>query len=147
MMIRAAAARDTERLAALHAESFGEARWTRQQIADSLALATTQAWLLEKDNIPQGFILCQVAGEEAEILTFCVSPSLRRHGAGQQLLNAVLASAKSKNIRRVFLEVAVDNEAALALYEKASFRQNGKRRGYYKRGGETVDAVMLSLDL
>jgi len=146
-MIRAASASDTAKLAALHGESFGDARWSSQQIADSLALATTQALIIEEAGTPQGFILCQLAQDEAEILTLCVSPSLRRNGAGRQLVEAALASAKSKNIRRVFLEVAVDNEAALALYKKTGFRQNGKRPGYYQRGAKTVDAVMLSLDL
>ncbi|MGB9153323.1 MAG: GNAT family N-acetyltransferase, partial [Alphaproteobacteria bacterium] len=108
---------------------------------------TTQAWVVGEDGISQGFILCQIAGDEAEILTFCVSPSARRRGAGQSLLASLLATAKQQNVSRVFLEVAADNQVALALYEKAGFRPNGKRTGYYRRGEHAVDAVMLGLDL
>jgi ribosomal-protein-alanine N-acetyltransferase len=142
-----ATGKDAALLAALHAESFGAARWSLAQIADSVALATTEAWVADEGGVLQGFILCQLAGDEAEILTFCVSPAARRKGAGRRLLDAALAAAKKKGIRRVFLEVAADNQAALTLYEKTGFRLNGKRAGYYARDGKAVDAMMLGFDL
>jgi len=104
-------------LAALHGESFGEARWSLAQIADSLALETTQAFLALEAKKPQGFILCQIVAEEAEIMTFCVAPSARRKGVGMLLLKAAVALARRKNAHLLFLEVAANNAAALALYE------------------------------
>jgi ribosomal-protein-alanine N-acetyltransferase len=44
----------------------------------------------------------------------------------------------------MFLEVAEDNAAALALYTAAGFATTGRRRAYYRRpGGLLVDALML----
>ena len=49
---------------------------------------------------------------------------------------------------RLFLEVAEDNVAARALYERAGFGQIGRRKAYYAApdGGRT-DALVLALDL
>ena len=48
----------------------------------------------------------------------------------------------------LFLEVAVDNTAAIALYRAAGFASAGTRKGYYDRGAAgRVDALVLRLDL
>jgi ribosomal-protein-alanine N-acetyltransferase len=138
---------DASLLAALHRESFGSECWGEKQIADSLALATTVGWIALADKNTQGFILCQNAGDDMEILTFCVAPAARRQGAGRLLLNATLAEARQRNAKRVFLEVAADSRAATELYEMAGFRVIGKRAGYYRRGNQQVDALMYGLDL
>jgi ribosomal-protein-alanine N-acetyltransferase len=144
---RLASLTDAPQLAALHGDSFAEGKWTLTQITDSLKLASSEAWVVEESAAPQGFILCQLGGGEAEILTFCVAPVARRKGVGETLLAAALASARQKNARRIFLEVARDNIAAAALYEKSGFRIIGQRPGYYRRGDAAVDAVMYALDL
>ncbi|MDR3425769.1 MAG: ribosomal protein S18-alanine N-acetyltransferase [Alphaproteobacteria bacterium] len=136
---------DASALAALHAESFGVVCWSLAQLADSLALKTTRAWLAVEGSVPRGFILCQFAGDEAEILTFCVAPLARGRGVGKKLLDAAIAFSRQNNAHKLFLEVAADNTAALALYEKQGFRMTGRRRDYYKRGDQAVDAVMLTL--
>jgi ribosomal-protein-alanine N-acetyltransferase len=143
METRLATKDDAPLLAALHGESFGAARWSLAQIADSLALGTTLALVAREKETAQGFILCQVAQEDAEILTFCVSPSARRKGAGMLLLKAALENMRQRKAQRVFLEVAADNAPALALYEKTGFRVVGKRAGYYKREGKMIDAVKM----
>lgn len=147
METRLATKGDVPRFAALHAESFGAARWTHAQIAESLALNTTLALVAEEDGEAQGFILCQIVGDEAEILTFCVDPKARRKGAGRQLLDAALGKARRQEVWRMFLEVAADNTAALALYGKAGFSMTGRRPGYYAHDGNPVDAVMMTAAL
>ena len=143
METRLASVKDAPFLTALHAESFGEAGWNVAQITDSLALATTYAWIAQEGGVPVGFIFCQIAGDEADILTLCVTPSSRGRGIAFLLLETLLATAQRQETHRVFLEVAVDNPAALALYRKAGFRSNGIRPNYYHRGTSAVDAVML----
>jgi [ribosomal protein S18]-alanine N-acetyltransferase len=146
METRLATKDDAVLLAALHEKSFGAARWTPAQVADSLALDTTLVLVVQENKMPQGFIMCQVVGAEAEILTFCIIPEKRRRSAGTFLLKETLEKLKSKNIRKIFLEVAANNVAALDLYKKAGFLQTGKRQGYYARSGGLVDAVTMSLE-
>jgi ribosomal-protein-alanine N-acetyltransferase len=147
METRLATEDDAPILAVLHEASFGAARWSAKQFADSLVLQTTQALLVSEGKSPYGFILFQVAGEDGEILTFCIEPNARHKGAGLFLLREALQMMRQKGARKAFLEVASDNGAALALYKKAGFCGMGKRARYYARGTERIDAVLMELSL
>ena len=88
-----------------------------------------------------------VAGE-AEILTIAVDPSHRRSGLGQVLLAAASDLASQQGGEALFLEVSVDNEPALALYDRAGFVRVGLRRGYYTGpDGRPIDALVLRRNL
>ena len=102
-------------------------------------LATTQGWLAMADDQMAGFILCQVAGEESEVLTFCVRPAFRRHGIGESLLRHVQNNLPLRGV--VHLEVAADNTAARGLYEKCGLAVINTRKDYYRREGKLADAV------
>ena len=54
------------------------------------------------------------------------------------------AAAETAGAHAVFLEVASDNTAAIALYEREGFAPAGIRRGYYaKAGAPPQDALVL----
>ena len=53
--------------------------------------------------------------------------------------------ADADGCKLVTLEVRSGNEAAMELYKKLGFREVGRRKGYYAKGGE--DAVLMDLDL
>lgn len=132
-------------LAALHAASFAAAAWSTGQIEGSLALTTTRGWLARRKEEAVGFILCQMLPGQAEILTFCVRPKDQRQGLGEQLLQQAIDAARGDN-SSLFLEVAADNTAAVALYEKLGFRKTGRRADYYKRDKVNADALIFELD-
>ncbi|MCB2136718.1 MAG: GNAT family N-acetyltransferase [Rhodobacteraceae bacterium] len=95
-----------------------------------------------------GFLLARVVADEAEILTLAVDPTRRRRGAASRLLAAFGAEARARGAATAFLEVAADNEAALALYAGAGFLRRARRKGYYKvPGRQPVDAEILSMAL
>jgi ribosomal-protein-alanine N-acetyltransferase len=72
-----------------------------------------------------------------------VRPAWRRRGIAGALLNRLLA-AVSGITPIVLLEVAEDNEAAIALYIEAGFARVGRRPAYYRReGGARVAALQL----
>ena len=85
-----------------------------------------------------------VAGE-AQIYNIAVAPEFRREGIGEALLRHMIAKAEDDGCELVTLEVRGGNEAAMALYTKLGFREVGRRKGYYSKGGE--DAVLMDLDL
>lgn len=87
-----------------------------------------------------GMILGRVAADEAEILTLAVEPEQRRHGIGSALLSAAMDRAANLNASSMFLEVAVTNHPARALYAAHGFVQAGLRRRYYTDG---TDALVL----
>lgn len=135
---------DAPLLTQLHAESFGEARWSQTQIEGSLALETTQCWGAYEGGTLTGFILCQIIPHQSEILTLCVRPSHRKRGYGEKLLRIAADEARNRQ-GQLYLEVAADNLAALGLYKKCGFVENGRRPNYYRHGSSAVDAVLMVL--
>ena len=56
-----------------------------------------------------------------------------------------LAAARTVGAPEAWLEVAVDNEAARALYEAYGFELVRVRRKYYQPGG--IDAVVMRREM
>lgn len=135
--------RDTAaRLARIHAAAFS-APWDAAALADMLEQAGVFAI-----EAPDGFILLRTVADEAEILTLAVHPEARRRGLGARLVREGGTAAAARGATRLFLEVADDNTAALALYARAGFTEAGRRPGYYARpDGHRQDALILSLIL
>jgi ribosomal-protein-alanine N-acetyltransferase len=129
-------------LARLHAAAFATP-WDESAFGALLAQSGVFA---EADE--DGFILCRVVADEAEILTVAVHPDARRGGVGTRLVRAAARRASAGGAARLFLEVADDNVAARALYDRAGFVVAGRRKGYYARdNGPRADALIMSLDL
>jgi ribosomal-protein-alanine N-acetyltransferase len=132
---------DAPALAALHARAF-DTPWSARALTGFMGDAG--ALTLIEGEPPQGFILIRVMAGEAEVLTLAVDPAERRAGVGRMLVEAAAAKAVSLGAASLFLEVAEDNIAALALYRAAGFAEIGRRREYYRRpGATTMDALVL----
>lgn len=74
-------------------------------------------------------------GRRGHFYTLQVAPGLRGLGEGRRLMRAVHARLQAKGVRRVRLEVAVDNEAAQRLYESEGYRRRRRLRDYYDGPG------------
>jgi ribosomal-protein-alanine N-acetyltransferase len=140
---------DLDALARLHARCFPEESWNAAALAGLLAMPGASARLAEDETgAPLGLLFALVVAEEAEILTLGVDPDRRREGIARALLGDLFARACREGARRLVLEVAADNAAALSLYESQGFLPIGERRNYYRRlGGATVDAWLLQRPL
>lgn len=135
-------------VAALHARLFDEG-WSEASIK-SLLEHPASASLIAVAGDPKtikGFVIAQLAADEAEILSIAVAPDWQRAGLGVRLIEGLIRASRRGEARKVFLEVAEDNAAARALYAKLGFREIGRRRGYYKRPAGAVDALTLGLEL
>jgi RimJ/RimL family protein N-acetyltransferase len=71
----------------------------------------------------------------------------RRKGIGRALLAAAEEWARRVGIRKIELHVFPHNEAALALYARAGYQQEGYRRHQFRRGATLVDAVLMAKEL
>ena len=141
---RGATPGDITILSQIHIESFGAAGWNETQVKGSLDLPTTHGWIAMEGKEPVGFILCQIAPIEIEVLTFCVRPSHRKKGIGEKLLQQAIGVAQDTGAS-LLLEAAADNLPARKLYEKLGFAESGKRKNYYARDTGAVDAVLYTL--
>ena len=136
---------DPARLAAIHAACFTTPRpWTAAEFA--ALLAQPHVFLLTDDaSAPGALLIGSAIAGEAELLTLAVRPPARRQGIGRRLVQDFLATAQARGAEDLFLEVAADNAAAIALYEAAGFRRSGLRRGYYHTAeGAAGDALVLT---
>jgi len=141
-----AGAADAAALADAHATAFDEP-WRAEEFEDLLQGPGVFGFLAT-DGRPRGMVLCRVVADEMEVLTLAVDPQARRQGLGTALATAALGAGRQAGATAAFLEVAVDNAAATALYAALGFRREGMRRGYYDRGAAgTVDALVMRLDL
>lgn len=140
-------------LAEMHAQLFRPA-WTEDSMMQTLSHPGATAFMARvrqnADSLPEpaGFIVGQLAADEAEILSIGVLPHLQRRGVGRLLVEGLARAARKAEAKRLFLEVAADNQAAFALYRALGFTAVGMRKGYYERaGGEPQDALVLALPL
>jgi [ribosomal protein S18]-alanine N-acetyltransferase len=124
-------------MAEIHRTAFpANEAWSRDVMLLQLGMPTTFGLVYSH----AGMILGRVAADEAEILTLAVDPAQRRRGIGAALLGAAMAQAANLGATSMFLEVAVTNEAARALYAAHGFTEAGLRRHYYTDG---TDALIL----
>jgi ribosomal-protein-alanine N-acetyltransferase len=132
--------------AALHRAAGFHETWTVDEFNGLLATGA-DGRLTTLDGMPVGLVLWRVAADEAEILTICTVPEHRRLGIGTHLLDAAIWALESLAVKHLFLEVAIDNDAAIALYRAFGFTDAGRRRGYYTRPDGRIDALVMSLSL
>ncbi|HEX2110533.1 MAG TPA: GNAT family N-acetyltransferase [Gaiellaceae bacterium] len=76
-----------------------------------------------------------------------VARDFRRRGAGRALMEAAEAWARRVGIRKLELHVFPHNEAAIALYTRLGYAQEGLRRRHYRRAGKYLDAVLMAKEL
>jgi ribosomal-protein-alanine N-acetyltransferase len=134
-----------EAIARLHAATFDDG-WDAISIARLLAHPGAVACVASAGAPPVigGFVLAQVAADEAEILTVAVAPEWRRKGIARRLVERAQRDAARRGARMLFLEVAASNAGAIALYASAGFAEAGRRKGYYTRpDGRREDAIVM----
>lgn len=140
---------DAALAAALHSACFEDDPWPVSAFSDLLAIPGTFGLLAIEADAPLGFLLCRAAADECEVLTLAVLATAQRRGIGRSLLLRGFEHAEALGARRVFLEVAVDNTAAIGLYRCVGFTQTALRPAYYRRRKpqKRVDAAVMSLGL
>jgi ribosomal-protein-alanine N-acetyltransferase len=146
--IEPAQPRDADAVAKLHAGSFYRG-WPRQDIEAYLLDADTPTLVAcdTKRNIA-GFSMLRLLGDDVELMTIAVQPKYRGKGIGAALLNACFEDLLMTPGKRMILEVAADNPAAIRLYQKLGFKKISERHGYYARpDGKPATALVMARDL
>jgi ribosomal-protein-alanine N-acetyltransferase len=144
--VRDAVPTDIESIVAL-AENAGNPRWSRAHYLESFASGSLSRLVLvaEGKGGIVGFIMCRAVDSDCEIENVVVAVGMRRKGIGDLLLARVVERARERGAARLMLEVRASNAAAIALYKKHAFQQDGIRKNYYSNPSE--DALLFSLSL
>jgi ribosomal protein S18 acetylase RimI-like enzyme len=78
-----------------------------------------------------GFVLSEENPPLAHIITLDVSERQRRNGIGTALLQQLESNLSARGVRSVLLETAIDNEAAVAFWQRHGYRIEATLKRYY----------------
>ena len=87
-----------------------------------------------------GFTIFYHVKDEIEIIKIGISKSYQRQNYGSLIINKV---KKLNDIKKIFLEVSVENTQAINFYLKNGFKKIGIRKAYYKVNKQRIDALRL----
>lgn len=145
LIIEDAVRADVTAIAALHASAFPQG-WPVSDWLDYLGEPSVMLLVARFAGEPAaGFVLARRVLDEAEILTIAIDPKRRRSGVALALMAHLQKCLGSEPPCRLFLEVSVENNAAISLYRKLGLRDVDRRKNYYLMpDGRRVDAIVLS---
>lgn len=108
--------------------------WTRAMLLGAFCSEFFVGFGAFEGKTLAGFALGTSVFEDAETDDIAVRESYRRQGIGGELLRLLEEAAKERGATRAFLEVRVQNAAAIALYESKGYKKLHVRKKYYPDG-------------
>jgi len=136
---------DLEWVADQEREIFGPAAWSERLIRDDWAFGGKRYRGARVDGELAAYAVYGYDGDAFHLMNLAVVPEARRRGVARALMDDFLAEAWAEGAPDAWLEVAVDNESAIALYRDYGFEDVRIRARYYQP--ENVDAVVMRLRL
>ena len=127
-------------IASLEALCFSEP-WSEEGILEAYRLGT-KFFIAENSKQLMGYIGIKAVIDEGYITNVAVYPQYRGIGVATALINKVFDFAKEKGLSFVSLEVRASNTAAVSLYEKTGFKEEGRRKDFYRLPRE--DALIMT---
>ncbi len=112
--------------------------WSEKAFKDSMESDNTIYIVAKEDNNVAGYAGMYLSFEEGNITNVAVNPLSRRKGIGEKIVRDILNRAYEKGVRDVFLEVRETNSAAISLYEKIGFKEEGIRKNFYEKPKENA---------
>lgn len=122
---------------------FGTSAWSPELIATDFARGFRRYRGLEIDGALAGYAVFGFDGDAFHLMNLAIAPDARGGGLSRVLMEDFLAEARRLGVAEAWLEVAVTNDAALALYRSHGFEDVRVRRRYYQPEG--VDALVMRL--
>lgn len=116
--------------------------WTSQMLQSQFPDDRHVFIVAENDGVVLGYVGMMYVLDEGYISNVAVSPSCRRQGIGDALINELLLRCEKLALSFVTLEVRESNQAARALYAKHGFTDVGQRKNYYDLPKE--DAILMT---
>lgn len=120
--------------------------WSKSTFSDCLTSPYYALQVTHQDQL-LGYALVLEVVDEATLMDIAVTPSARRQGVGQKLLNSIIDQCRQHSMQTLWLEVRAGNRPAITLYQQAGFEQVEVRKGYYPAEEGREDALIMCLPL
>ena len=112
------------------------------------AASIAESFVAVDDDRVIGMIHTEVSRHGSGELGMLVDREWRGRGVGTALLQAAIDWARDQGLHKLCLEVFAHNTAAIALYRRCGFVEEGHRVKHYRRAsGELWDSVVMGLPL
>lgn len=133
MTLRDYRAQDYEALCEIDHQCFPPGiAYSREEIAASVEQPGVIVVVAEESGTVAGFAMAYpMPGKRGHISTIDVLAQHRQCGLGTRLMAEVHHRLLAAGARRVILETAVDNAAAIRFYEKLGYTAVRRLKGYY----------------
>lgn len=119
--------------------------YSRFALREFLGAPGAKAWVAEEESQLVAFIVVRkTAAARGHIITLDVRKDRRRRGIGTELLRAAEAWLAAQAVKRVRLETATDNAAAVAFWQRHGYATVAQLPRYYLA---TQDAYRMEKDL
>ncbi|MCU1637026.1 MAG: N(6)-L-threonylcarbamoyladenine synthase TsaD [Cryobacterium sp.] len=146
--LRHATRDDVDAIMVLETSIFGNDAWSADMMTRDVANPSCYYLVAFRPDEPGKIVayagvLAPPRGLEGDIQTIAVSEAARGRGLGRVLMLTLIAEARKRGARHLFLEVRADNPSAQRLYRRLGFEEIGVRRGYYQP--DDVDAIVMRL--
>jgi [ribosomal protein S18]-alanine N-acetyltransferase len=141
--VRDLAAEDLGWVADQERAIFGTSAWSPELIATDFDSGFRRYRGLDIDGALAGYAVYGFDGDAFHLMNIAVTPGARGEGHSHLLMEDFLAEARRLGVAEAWLEVAVTNDAALALYRFHGFEDVRVRRRYYQPEG--IDALVMRL--
>ncbi len=128
-------------MAERESEIFGAAAWSLKLIQEDYRYGGKRYRVVEVDGEPVAYAVYGYDGDAFHLMNIAVDPDARGARHGKVLMEDFLTEARAERAREVWLEVAVTNTSALALYRSYGFEDVRVRPRYYQP--EDVDAIVM----
>lgn len=124
----------------------GNTTWKTSSFQMELADPNNLYLGYEENGELLGYIGCMLILDEGSINNFGVLPEYKKKGIGSKLMHQLLENCKEKEIKKLFLEVRISNQAAISIYKKVGFKKIGYRTDYYLDPVEDAYLCWLPID-
>ena len=116
---------------------------TQIELNNFFSQSAFRIWKIEQERV-LGYMSFYQVIDEIEIIRIGIIKSFQRRSYGSLLIDEV----KKLDVKKIFLEVSVQNKEAINFYIKNGFHKIGIRKGYYANNKNyRTDALRLCFKL
>lgn len=137
IIVRRMLPEDLEEVCRIEKDNF-TLPWSEKSFLESMERTDTVFLTALSGNEVVGYLGCYCIAGEGEITNVAVHGNYRRKGIGGMLLEKLYKEGEKLACREYFLEVRESNEAAISLYARQGFVEEGIRKNFYERPVENA---------
>ena len=121
--------------------------WEIDELNNLISKESYFGRLCFKNKSIVGFCIGSQVFDIFEIHSIFVHPFYRRNGIAKKILEKCIIFCQEKKVKKIILEVNVENDVAKKFYTLNEFKNCGVRKDYYFSESGRSDAQLMELEI